>query len=426
VTPAEAIWLAAAAGGALAWARLAWLGVRTHRALGRLDRTPPDPSPPSLSVIVPCRNEARGLEASLRSLLAQDLPDLEVVAVNDRSTDGTGEILDRLAGKDGRLAVVHVTSLPDGWLGKNHACRAGARHARGEWLLFTDGDVLFAPGALARALAHARALGVGHLVAIPRFVAPGLWERAFVTFFAAVGATAFRVFDLPRPGTRGFVGVGAFNLVRRDAYRSVGGHERLALEVVDDVKLGLLLRRSGVPQAAVRSAGLVAVRWQHGFVPSVLGLVKNAFAATEYRPGVAASAAAGLAFLGLSPLAAVLLAPGVAARALGLAGLALGVAVHGATARRAAGASGVEGLFFPACALLLAGVLAGSAGAALLRGAVVWRGTRYPLDRLRAGCLRMGDLPASGAPGWPAPAAGQGPGRPAPAPASLGDGPPRS
>jgi hypothetical protein len=420
-TPAETLWLAAAAGAVGAWGRFAWLGARTQRALSPLDRTPPDPAPPSLSVIVPCRDEARGLEPSIRSLLAQDLPDLEVVAVDDRSTDGSGEILDRLAREDRRLVVVHVAALPGGWLGKNHACHAGAGRARGEWLLFTDGDVVFAPGALARALGYARRLGVGHLVAVPRLVGPGLWERAFVTFFAAVGATEFRVFELSRPGTRGYVGVGAFNLVRADAYRSVGGHERLALEVVDDVKLGLLLRRSGVPQAAVRSGGLVAVRWQHGFFPSVLGLVKNAFAATEYRLPVAGTAAAGLAFLGVAPLATALLAPGAAARALGLASLALGAAVHGAVARRTAGASGLEGLLFPACALLLAGVLVGSAATTLLRGAVVWRGTRYPLDRLRAGCLRAADLPASGAPGWPAPgaAAPPEPARP------LRDGPPR-
>jgi hypothetical protein len=115
---------------------------------------------------------------------------------------------------------------------------------------------------------------------------------------------------------------------------------------------------------------------------------------------VAAAAAGGLAFLGVAPLAAALLAPGGAARALGLAGLALGAGVHGAVARRTAGASGIEGVLFPPCALLLAGVLVASAVAASLRGAVVWRGTRYPLDRLRAGCLRMAQLPASAAPGW--------------------------
>ncbi|HSN91121.1 MAG TPA: glycosyltransferase family 2 protein [Anaeromyxobacteraceae bacterium] len=404
MTLPDALWLAAAGGAAVAWIRLAWLVLRTHRALGRLDLISPAGAAPSLSAVVPCRDEARGVEAAVRSLLSQDVPDLEVVAVDDRSTDGTGAILDRLAREDGRLRVVHVEELPTAWLGKNHACHVGGLRARGDWILFTDGDVLFAPGALRRALAYARALGVGHLVALPRLVAPGLWERAFVTFFAAVGSAALRLFELSRPGTRGFAGVGAFNLVRRDAWRAVGGHERLALEVVDDVKLGLLLRRSGVPQAAVLSAGLVAVRWQHGFFPSVLGLVKNAFAAAEYRPLVSAVSSVGLAFLGVAPLAALLLASFAPARALGLAGLALGVGVHAAVARRTAATSGLEGLLHPACALLLAGALAASAVAASARGAVVWRGTRYPLDRLRAGCLRMAALPPSGAPGWaPAP-----------------------
>ena len=372
------------------------------RLVDRAGATPDPPMWPRVSVVVPARDEAKRIEEALRSLVNLDYPAFEVIAVDDRSTDATGAIMDRFAAEEPRVRPLHIAALPEGWLGKCHAMQAGARLAGGELLLFTDGDVVFAPGALPRALAHARALGVGHLVAVPRFVAPGLWERAFVTFFAALGSTAFRVFELSRPGTRGFVGVGAFNLVRRDAYRSVGGHERLALEVVDDVKLGLLLRRSGVPQAAVQSAGLVAVRWQHGFFPSVLGLVKNAFAATEYRPLVAAAAAGGLAFLGVAPIAASLLAPGAPARALGLAGLALGAGVHGAVARRTAGASGLEGALFPACALLLAGVLVASVVTASLRGAVVWRGTRYPLDRLRAGCLRMARLPASGAPGWTA------------------------
>jgi hypothetical protein len=394
-----ALWLAAA-GSLAAWAWIASLGLRARRALARLDRVPAPRTLPSLSVVVPCRDEARGVEAAVRSLLAQEVSELEIVAVDDRSGDGTGEILDRVAAEDPRLAVVHVRALPGGWLGKTHACHVGAQRARGEWILFTDGDVVFAPGALARALGHAGDLGVHHLAAIPWFVAPGLWERAFVTLFATLGASVTRVFELARPGTRGFLGVGAFNLVRRDAYDAVGGHGRLALEVVDDVKLGLLLRRSGVPQAAVFSGGLVSVRWQQGLLPSMLGLVKNAFAGTEYRLSLAAAAAVAVAFLGAGPVVAVLLGPSPAIRGLGLAAFALGAAAHGAVARRVAAGSGLEGLLFSPCALLLAAVLVASAAAARLRGAVVWRGTRYPLDVLRAGCVRIGDLPRSGAVGW--------------------------
>jgi hypothetical protein len=295
---------------------------------------------------------------------------------------------------------VHVTALPEGWLGKNHACAAGAARARGAWLLFTDGDVVFAPAALRLALDAALARGLGHLAVLPRFVAPGLLERAFVTAFAALLAPFVGVRALRRAGSRAFFGVGAFNLVRRDAYERAGGHARLPLEVVDDIKLGLLLRRSGVPQGVADSGGLLEVRWQHGFVPSVLGLVKNAFAAVEYRPLRAAIAAA-LGVVGAAgPPLLVVLGPTPLARALGAAALAIAVLHHAESARRLAAGSGVEGLLLPACALLLAAVVLGSAAAAWVRGGVVWRGTHYPLERVRAGCLRERDLPRERAVGW--------------------------
>jgi hypothetical protein len=386
------------------WLAIAWQAWRTHRALPDLDDLPPDRTPPSVSVVVPCRDEAENVEAAIRSLLAQDLPALQVVAVDDRSTDATGAILDRLAASDARLTVVHVTALPAGWLGKSHALETGGRRAHGEWLLFTDGDVLFAPGAVARALGYARTRGLGHVAAAPRFIAPGFLERAFVTGFGAFAALAFRVHRLPAAGSGAFVGIGAFNLVRRADWERIGGHRRLRLEVVDDAKLGLVLRRSGVAQGAISGGGLVAVRWQHGLGPSVLGLVKNAFAGTEFRPGVAALAALALALAGLGPLlvALVALAHGQsAAAALAGGALLLGVSIHGGAARRLAGGSGLEGLALPLSSALLSGVLIGSTAVALWRGAVVWRGTRYPLAELRRGCVRIEDWPVEAAAGWP-------------------------
>jgi hypothetical protein len=395
----------AAALALAAWVRLAWLGRADRRALVRL---PPAALPErsgDVTIVVPCRDEALSVERAMRSLLSQDLPGLQIVAVDDRSRDGTGEILDRLAARDPRLEVVHVRVLPDGWLGKNHACHAGARRARGAWLLFTDADVVFAPDALRRALAAARAHGLGHLAVVPRFVAPGLLERAFVTAFAAVLAPLVGVRELRRPGTRAYFGVGAFNLVRRDAYERAGGHARLPLEVVDDVKLGLLLRRSGVPQGGADSGGLVSVRWQHGFLPSVLGLVKNAFAALEYRPLRAVAAAAMGVAGGVLPVALLALGPTPLVRGLAAAALAVAVLHHAEAARRLAGSSGAEGLLMPLCAVLLSAVVLGSAVAVRARGGVVWRGTHYPLERVRAGCLREEDLPASGAVGWGGPGA---------------------
>jgi Glycosyl transferase family 2 len=396
-----ALSIALAAAALAGWARVFWRGVQARGSVLPLGPEGAGPALPRVTAVVPCRNEERAVESAVSSLLAQDLPDLRVVAVDDRSTDATAAILDRLAGRDPRLEVIHVGPLPPGWLGKNHACAAGAARARSEWILFTDGDVVFAPDALRRALRLAVGRGLGHLAMLPRFVAPGFAERAFVTAFASLLAPVARLWELPFPGTRGCFGVGAFNLVRRAEYEAAGGHGRIALEVVDDLKLGLLLRRSGVPQGVAHSEGRISVRWQHGFLASALGLVKNAFAALEYRTDLALAAAALGAFAALGPLLLALLAPSPAARLLAAAALALSVLHHAISARDLAGGSGVEGLLLPPCLLVLSAVLVASAAAAHLRGGVVWRGTAYRLEELRAGCLREADLPASGAAGWP-------------------------
>jgi hypothetical protein len=399
-----ALAVSAIAGAALAaWAALFWAALRVRRAVE--DLPPAGGAPrggwPSLSVIVPCRDEAAGVEEALASVLAQDYPGLEVVAVDDRSSDGTGRVLDAVAAARPALAVEHVTALPPGWLGKTHACEAGARRAHGAWLLFTDADVVLAPGALRAAVAHAEARGLGHLVVTPALVAPGFAERAFVSFFAALLAVGFRPAQLRRARTRAFAGVGAFNLVRAEAWRAVGGHRALAYEVADDVKLGLVLRRSGVPQGVAQGAGFLALRWQPGFRASLRGLVKNGFAGLEYRWGRVAGVAAALALLGAGPWVGVTAGPS-GARAAGLAALAAAWLVHGGAARRSARGSGWEGACATGCALLLGGVLVASAALASARGAVVWRGTRYPLRELRAQCVRARDWPAERAVGWPA------------------------
>jgi hypothetical protein len=377
VVPAAVLWAAIAV-------RMDWM--RRHLAsLPDVD-VPPAPAPASVTVVVPSRDEAAEVEAATRALLAQEGVRLQVVAVDDRSTDGTGAILDRLAAADPRLRVVHVGELPEGWLGKNHACHRGSEEAAGDWILFSDGDVHLAPDALRRAIAYAEAHGLGHLVVSPRMRADGFAERAFVASFAVIASLKFRMWELRRPGTGAYIGVGAFNLVRRSAYAAVGGHRAVALEVVDDVKLGMVLRRSGVAQGVLESGGLVQVRWQRGLAASWRGLVKNAFAAVEWRWGMTVAGTAFMALLTLVPAAAVLLAPGDV-RLVAAVPFVLSTAIHGGAARRIAGGSGLEGLLFPLCGLGLIAVTVWSAVSATLWG-VGWRGRRYPLDVLRGGCVR--------------------------------------
>lgn len=354
---------------------------------------------PRLSAIVACRDEAATVERAMSSLLTQDYPNLEVIAVNDRSRDSTGAILDRLSREYAALRVVHVDSLPSGWLGKTHAMHQGAAHASGDWLLFTDADVLFAPGVLRRAVAWAAREQMGHAVVLPTLIAPGLWERALVSLFGLLFHFRAPVRDLRRPGTAAYIGIGAFNLVRKEAYAAVGGHERLRLEVVDDMKLGMVLRRSGVRQGCADAAGLLRVRWQHGFGPTLTGLMKNFFAACEYRWLYALGAAAFLLFVTTAPLVAALPSTPWPARLLAVLTAVLAVVVHGVMARRAACGKGYEGVALPIVGPCLAAVAVLSAVVTTLRRGIVWRGTLYPLDQLVAACVRERAWPRDRAPG---------------------------
>jgi hypothetical protein len=372
--------------------------LRGESLLGRaLDRPPG--GLPRLSIVVACRDEGETVEPAMRSLLAQRYPGLEIIAVDDRSTDETSERLEALAAEDPRLRVLHVRELPAGWLGKNHALSVGAAGARGEWLLFTDADIVFAPDALERAVAWALAEGLGHGVVLPRFVTSGALERAFVAFFVLVLLTRLRVDELRRAGSRAFIGIGAFNLVRAADYARVGGHARLAMEIADDIKLGLVLRRSGVRQGCIEGGGLVRVRWQRGFAGSVRGLVKNIFAGNEYSWARTLAGVAAVLVLTVLPLVALLLGPGTLPRLLGLATLLLALLVHAATVRWVSRGSGLEALALPIAGASLAGAALASALLATLRGGVIWRRTRYPLDELRARCVREADWPAERAPG---------------------------
>ena len=374
------------------WARFA----RTLTRLAERPRLPELPAAPPagvawprLSVIVPCRNEAAAVRGAVGSLLAQDYPGLEVIAIDDRSEDATGAILDQLAATHAALHVVHVAALPAGWLGKTHAMNEGAVAARGDFLLFTDADVTFAPGALRRAVAWALRARLDHAVALPHFIAPGALERGFVSLFAMLLLLHLDVGELERPGGTGHIGIGAFNLVRRDAYRAIGGHTRLRLEIVDDIKLGLLLRQSGARTGCVDSGGLVRVRWQRGFAASMRGLLKNFFAGQDYRWSAILRVVLQVPLATALPAAVLAgarwLSPSAASGALAGAALALSAALLGGTARRLAGGRGWEGLLLPVAGVAFAGVALASALGATLRGAIVWRGTRYDLRALREG-----------------------------------------
>jgi chlorobactene glucosyltransferase len=232
---------------------------------------------PRLSVIVPARDEERTIERTVRALLAQTYPDLEVVVVNDRSTDATGAILDSIA--DRRLIVVNGVEPPPGWLGKPHALHLGAGRATGELLLFIDADIIYAPDAVAAAVARLEESGASMLSLLPHFELHGFWEHVAIPNLLVVAFTMLPLWLANKTRIPLFgAGGGPGNLIRREVYDAIGGHESLKDAVVDDVALARLVRRSGRRTEVALANDLISLRMYHGAREIVDGFTKNAFA----------------------------------------------------------------------------------------------------------------------------------------------------
>lgn len=377
---------------ALAWAsRLldAALGMRKVADISRPDWAPQATrTPPHVSIIVPARNEQEHIEESLTRLLQLDYPSYEVIAVNDRSTDRTGELMDRIAAgpeAHARLSVIHVAELPAGWLGKVHAMWAGAKQAGSEWLLFTDADVLFRSESLTRALQYAESEHADHLVLFPRLVMHSPGETMMVAFFQTLFVFGHRPWKVADPKAKDHMGVGAFNLVRRSVYEAIGTYEALRFEVLDDMKLGKLIKNAGYAQRNVFGHDLISLRWVKGAMGMVNNLTKNFFAIMSFQPLRALSSAFLLAFLNLMPLLGLWLAHGWARLpyAIALASM-LGIYVG------MSWMSDVPAYYFllhPVSAALFVYIMLRSMFLTLARGGIVWRGTFYPLEELRRGMV---------------------------------------
>lgn len=370
-------------------ASLAWIGMVVHVVLNRhkaiglrfLAAGEPEGGWPRLAVIVAARDEEAMIGTAARSLLAQDYPALEVIAVDDRSGDRTGAILDDLAREDGRLRVVHVDDLPAGWLGKTNALQRGAEAADARWLLFTDGDVIFAPGALRRAISLAEREGLDHLVAGPDMLVETVGERLFFALFMLLFAFKAPIGRIDRPRSKAHIGVGAFNLVRASTFAAIGGLRRVALSIDDDMRLAQAIKFAGYRNAFAIGAGDVAVRWQVGLGGMVRGLEKNFFAGLDFRPGAALGASAVILLLSAGPTLGLFVGPAWTRGVCGLGVLAT-AALLGFTTR-----SSRVGPWYaatlPISGVIVVYALLRSMTLTLRRKGVEWRGRLYPLDELR-------------------------------------------
>src|SRR6202167_626243 len=268
---------------------------------------------PRVSIIVPARNEEEDIELSLTRLLELDYDHYEVIAVNDRSTDRTGEIMESVAERDaalGRLRVIHHQKLPAGWLGKTHAMWTATNQATGDWLLFTDADVLFKPDSVRRAVAYAEAEQAGHVVVFPQMIMKRPGEYMMIAFFQTLFVFGHRPWKVADPKSRDHMGVGAFNMVRRSVYDAVGTYRALRMEVLDDMKLGKIVKNAGFAQRNVFGEDLISLHWARGAFGIVNNLTKNFFAVLSFQWGRTVVTIIGLGFLNLGPFLGIFLARG--------------------------------------------------------------------------------------------------------------------
>jgi len=391
---------------------LAWFSRIVDAALGmpsvadvsrpEWDRNPVSPAGnPRVSIIAPARNEEDSIEQALNTLLALDYDNYEVIAVNDRSTDRTGEIMDSIGknphpnvtknvtlGWGTRLpdfSVLHHDELPPGWLGKAHAMWTAANQATGEWLLFTDADVLFKPESLRRALAYAEAEHADHVVLFPQMIMKRPGEYMMIAFFQTMFTFGHRPWKVADPTTDDHMGVGAFNLVRRRVYEAVGTYETLRMEVLDDMKLGKLVKKAGFAQRNVFGGDLISIRWAHGAMGIVNNLTKNFFAVLSFQWWRTLISALGLALVNWGPFLGVGLAHGWARVPYAVALGSMFLIYFGMSRR-----SSIPPYYFllhPVSTALFIYTLLRSMTLTLWNDGIEWRGTKYPLEELRKGMV---------------------------------------
>ena len=353
------------------------------RKMGNLRDVSPlvDGDLPGVSIIVPACNEGKTIEPALLSLLNQDYEDIEIIVINDRSTDGTGEVLRRVQREHPQLQVYDIGELPDGWLGKTHALDFGASRARGEFLVFTDADIMMKKSTISRAVARMRRGRLDHLSLFFKNITRG-WILNSMIIDAGVGLLLlFKPWLVRDLQSRYFMGVGAFNMVRTGVYRAVGGHRMIRMHPIDDIMLGKIIKRYGGRQECLLGYDLVSVRWYATVGAMVEGLQKNAFALMDFSLTHTALGAGAAVVLSIAPSLGVLFCCGLARLFfLAAVGLRIFLSLHCCRTMKISPWN-VAGVFvspsITCCAVLK------SAYMTVKNKGIEWRGTTYSLEKLK-------------------------------------------
>ncbi len=369
--------------GCLPWYLAAWgvwMSLKNVQSLPSisLDR---EKKYPRLSVIIAARNEAGTIENALKSVLAQNYPNLEIILVNDRSNDGTDEILQKLAEKDPRVLIHHVEELPPGWLGKVNAMQQGFGKSTGVWLLFTDADVHFQEESLERIIDVAERSSVDYLCVVPEVQARQRLLKALYTVSLSGFFLATRIWEVKNQNS--FVGVGACGLVRRSLLSQSPGLPWLKMEVVDDLALAQLAWQAGGKLDVYWGRECLRVEWYPSMGDLIRGLEKNLFAGAQYQYWRALLGIIGILFVAVAPWLSIF--SGNWLLGLTAVGAFSGYWLAWISGDKAQGVGWLERLISQLLLFVIAWALARSTFITWRQGGIQWRETFYSIADLRRG-----------------------------------------
>ncbi len=337
---------------------------------------------PSLAVIVPAKDEAANLPATLDALAVQSYPRLRVIVVDDRSMDETGRIAEDYAARFSQLIeALHITELPEGWLGKTWALEAATQQCRDvDYLLFTDADVLISPSTLLRALAYAEAAKIDHLVVLPTPLVKSRGEGIVLGFCQLLGPWISRPWKVSDPkAKRDMTGIGAFNFVRRETFEEIGGWLPQRMVVLEDVTLGRRMKAAGMRQRVAFAPHSVLVHWAAGMRGVIRVMTKNVFSAVNFHSTFLLGGVVWIALVCLLPLAGLFYPPTMIPCLL----VMLSIAVSYRELGRVSAIDARYGWLYPVGALALIFAMLRSMVVVLWQRGVIWRGTFYPIRQLR-------------------------------------------
>ncbi|WLR46346.1 glycosyltransferase family 2 protein [Halobacillus litoralis] len=352
------------------------------RKIPRLEDTVPSQTDELVSVIIAAKDEEDSIRETLHTLAHQKNVRCEIIAVNDRSSDRTGEFIDKTAALYSTIRAVHINHLPEGWLGKNHALKKGAELAAGAYLLFTDADIQFDEQTLSKAMTAMKVEELDHLTAAPDLKARSFALRGLISYFLFGFGYLKRPWTANQKKTRGGMGIGAFQLMTNSCYQKTGTHEAVRFRPDDDLALGQRIKAAGFRQKLVTAKQLLSVEWYPDFKSALQGFEKNAFAGLNYSISLSLFALFGVLFSQVFPFIFVFSGdPSV--QIISAINILLLFCLYGLTTRSFTNYP--LGMIFglPIFALLFVFMLGRALILTWVRGGIEWRGNRYSIKELK-------------------------------------------